>query len=81
MLRLEDCRAELHTLLKEERLAGATLLILANKQDIKGALTDDEIQEVSIYPGILQEIAKKYYLSFSVICIKARNFQACHAAL
>ena len=30
--RLADCAAELHGLLKEERLAGASLLVLANKQ-------------------------------------------------
>ena len=30
--RLEDCRKELHTLLGEERLLGATLLVFANKQ-------------------------------------------------
>ena len=37
---------ELHKLLLEERLAGATLLILANKQDIAGALPAGEIQKV-----------------------------------
>ncbi|KAG1181142.1 hypothetical protein G6F36_010096 [Rhizopus arrhizus] len=37
-LRLNDCKTELHQLLQEERLAGATLLVFANKQDIAGAL-------------------------------------------
>ena len=37
---------ELHNLLKEERLAGATLLILANKQDQKDALSGAKIEEV-----------------------------------
>ncbi|KAL6179046.1 hypothetical protein ACLB2K_050562 [Fragaria x ananassa] len=37
---------ELHNLLKEERLSGSSLLILANKQDIKGALTQEEISKV-----------------------------------
>ncbi|XP_016420473.1 ADP-ribosylation factor-like protein 2 isoform X2 [Sinocyclocheilus rhinocerous] len=45
-LRLEDCRKELSTLLLEERLAGATLLVFANKQDLPGALSKDGIQEV-----------------------------------
>eukprot|EP00210_Caulerpa_lentillifera_P009705 g9259.t1 len=36
VIRLEDCRQELQDLLKEERVAGATLLVLANKQDIQG---------------------------------------------
>ena len=45
--RLEDCKQELHQLLQEERLLGATLLVFANKQDLPGALTSDEIKEVS----------------------------------
>lgn len=44
--RLEDCKAELFNILKEERLWGASLLILANKQDVLGALAVDEIYEV-----------------------------------
>ncbi|XP_051177124.1 ADP-ribosylation factor-like protein 2 [Lolium perenne] len=44
--RLDDCRAELHNLLKEERLAGSSLLVFANKQDIQGALKPDEIAKV-----------------------------------
>lgn len=56
-LRMEDCRAELWTLLGEEvrdsslltlfqRLAGASLLIFANKQDIPGALSPEQINQV-----------------------------------
>ncbi len=37
---------ELARLLQEERLAGATLLIMANKQDVPGALGADAIREV-----------------------------------
>jgi len=44
--RLADCKAELHQLLQEERLLGATLLVFANKQDLPGALTAAEIKEV-----------------------------------
>jgi ADP-ribosylation factor-like protein 2 len=44
--RLNDCRHELHGLLKQEKLAGASLLIFANKQDIKGAMTPQEIARV-----------------------------------
>eukprot|EP00808_Paulinella_micropora_P007572 g31988.t1 len=44
--RLEMCRDELHKLLKHERLAGATLLIFANKQDIAQALSLKEISDV-----------------------------------
>eukprot|EP00741_Cyanophora_paradoxa_P006273 tig00000989_g6082.t1 len=45
-LRLEDCRAELHKLLQQERLAGASLLVFANKQDLPGALTAPEIASI-----------------------------------
>jgi len=43
--RLEDCKHELESLLLEERLSGATLLVFANKQDLPGALSSDEIKE------------------------------------
>jgi len=43
--RLVDCRQELHALLQEERLAGASLLVYANKQDLGGSLPKDEIAE------------------------------------
>ena len=43
--RLDDCRKELFALLKEERLAGASLLVFANKQDMPGACTLQEISE------------------------------------
>lgn len=41
--RMADCRRELETVLQEERLAGATLLVLANKQDLAGSLGPDSI--------------------------------------
>ncbi|XP_065064892.1 ADP-ribosylation factor-like protein 2 [Rhopilema esculentum] len=43
--RLEDCKKELSSLLVEERLAGATLLVFANKQDLPGSLNAQEIKE------------------------------------
>ncbi|GLC42453.1 ADP-ribosylation factor-like protein 2 [Pleodorina starrii] len=43
--RLKDCRDELHNLLKEERLFGASLLIFANKQDIPTALPAEELEK------------------------------------
>jgi ADP-ribosylation factor-like protein 2 len=46
LARLEDCKKELHSLLQEERLCGATLLILANKQDIPNALALAELEQV-----------------------------------
>mmetsp|Transcript_9184 Transcript_9184/g.17254 ORF Transcript_9184/g.17254 Transcript_9184/m.17254 type:complete len:189 (-) Transcript_9184:364-930(-) len=50
--RLEDCKRELDVLLMEERLSGATLLLLANKQDVGGALTVEEIGQVLDFSGI-----------------------------
>ena len=44
-MRLEDCKKELQSLLKQEKLVGATLLIFCNKQDIEGTLTGNEIKE------------------------------------
>ncbi|RHY64181.1 hypothetical protein DYB30_000336 [Aphanomyces astaci] len=41
--RLEDCKRELVALLTQEKLAGATLLIFANKQDLPGALSPEDI--------------------------------------
>ena len=43
--RMQDCQRELQSLLVEERLAGATLLIFANKQDLPGALSSKAIRE------------------------------------
>lgn len=45
-MKLETCKKELHDLLKEERLAGATLLVLANKQDLANALTGEQLEEL-----------------------------------
>ncbi|KEY65915.1 hypothetical protein S7711_07945 [Stachybotrys chartarum IBT 7711] len=42
-LRIGDCREELHGLLQEERLAGASLLIFANKTDVEGCMSEGEI--------------------------------------
>lgn len=39
-------RDELHALLREERLFGATLLVFANKQDIPSALSVAELEKV-----------------------------------
>jgi len=45
-LRLEQCRDALLDLLQQDKLAGASLLIFANKQDIQGALSSEEIVSV-----------------------------------
>lgn len=57
-MRLETCREELNVLLAEERLAGATLLVLANKQDLPGALSAQDIKEVkNTYIGVLVSVS------------------------
>ncbi|KAK4056510.1 hypothetical protein OIO90_002357 [Microbotryomycetes sp. JL221] len=43
--RLRDTKQELENLLKQERLSGASLLVFANKQDIPGSLTAQQISE------------------------------------
>lgn len=52
--RLHDCKRELHTLLQEERLAGASLLIFLNKQDIPTALPAEEIERILDIDAIRQ---------------------------
>ena len=41
--RLQECRQQLRDILSQEKLAGASLLIFANKQDLGGALKFEEI--------------------------------------
>lgn len=53
--RLEICRDELFALLDQEKLAGASLLIFANKQDLANSLNSDEIAEV-----LQLKISKKF---------------------
>eukprot|EP01100_Stratorugosa_tubuloviscum_P011920 TRINITY_DN543_c0_g1_i1.p1 TRINITY_DN543_c0_g1~~TRINITY_DN543_c0_g1_i1.p1 ORF type:complete len:179 (+),score=63.94 TRINITY_DN543_c0_g1_i1:114-650(+) len=43
--RLTICKEELHNLFMEEELKNASLLVLANKQDLPGALSDSQISE------------------------------------
>lgn len=51
-MRMNACREELNVLLQEERLAGATLLVLCNKQDLPGALSAQEIKDVRTIQNI-----------------------------
>jgi len=43
--RLQSCKVELHELLKQEKLAGASLLIFYNKSDIEGCMSLKQIEE------------------------------------
>lgn len=42
-----------YILLFNQRLAGATLLVFANKQDLPGALSAEEIRDVSHFPVLI----------------------------
>ncbi|OCH84599.1 GTP-binding protein [Obba rivulosa] len=44
-MRMQDCKEELHSLLLEDRLAGASLLVFANKQDLPGSMSGAEIRQ------------------------------------
>eukprot|EP01090_Pellita_catalonica_P010543 TRINITY_DN21978_c0_g1_i1.p1 TRINITY_DN21978_c0_g1~~TRINITY_DN21978_c0_g1_i1.p1 ORF type:complete len:186 (-),score=25.32 TRINITY_DN21978_c0_g1_i1:172-729(-) len=44
--RLQACKTELGSLLQEERLAGASLLVLANKQDLPDSLPPEKIRDI-----------------------------------
>lgn len=52
--RLAVCKEELHTLLKEERLAGASLLIFLNKVDISTSLSAEAIEKLLDVDAIRQ---------------------------
>jgi len=44
-LRVQDCKDELFNLLTEDRLMGASLLVLANKQDLIGSMTIEDMRQ------------------------------------
>mmetsp|Transcript_36590 Transcript_36590/g.90059 ORF Transcript_36590/g.90059 Transcript_36590/m.90059 type:complete len:185 (+) Transcript_36590:199-753(+) len=50
--RLGDCLEELGNLLSQEKLAGASLLVFANKQDLAGSMTSEEIAQGLELAGI-----------------------------
>ncbi|KAF2461853.1 ADP-ribosylation factor [Lineolata rhizophorae] len=43
--RIDDCKDELHGLLQEERLLGASLLVFKNKSDVGGAMSEADVRE------------------------------------
>jgi len=45
-IRMNECAEELQALLEEDKLAGVSLLIFANKQDLLSSLSADEIEEM-----------------------------------
>jgi ADP-ribosylation factor-like protein 2 len=64
-----DCKQELHALLQEERLAGATLLVFANKQDLQGALTLEEVRDVLA----LDEIKSHHWAVFDCSAVTGKH--------
>lgn len=60
--RLEDCAKELHGLLNEEVLRGTSVLILANKSDLKSAISTEEISQVGNF-------------CFKNLFLKLKNFE------
>lgn len=63
--RMDDCRGELERLLLEERLAGATLLVLANKQDLPGAL---RAKDMATHLGISESTGQNRHWKISPCC-------------
>ncbi|EDO44675.1 predicted protein [Nematostella vectensis] len=43
--RMDECRSILHETKQNPRVSGKPLLILANKQDLEGAMNDDEVYQ------------------------------------
>lgn len=72
--RLHDCRRELEALLKEERLAGASLVILANKQDLAGALSANEIAKHLALDDIVGR--KRHWSVFSCSAVDVDNVES-----
>ena len=66
-LRLKDCKEELHNLLKQDKLAGSTLLVMCNKQDIEGALKTSEIMEILE----LEKITTRHWMIMGCSAIKS----------
>jgi ADP-ribosylation factor-like protein 2 len=60
--RLDECKAQLKDLLSQEKLAGASLLIFANKQDLGGALTHEEI--IKLLDLYSEDIAGRHWKIF-----------------
>lgn len=57
--RLRDCKEEFGKVLSQEKLAGATLLVLANKQDLDGALSSEDIATALELDG--EAMAKRHW--------------------
>eukprot|EP01054_Gregarina_sp_Poly1_P002067 Gregarina_sp_Poly_1__2066@NODE_1543_length_3881_cov_98_229942_g1018_i0_p2_GENE_NODE_1543_length_3881_cov_98_229942_g1018_i0NODE_1543_length_3881_cov_98_229942_g1018_i0_p2_ORF_typecomplete_len232_score20_62Arf/PF00025_21/4_2e54Ras/PF00071_22/1_9e15SRPRB/PF09439_10/7_2e13Roc/PF08477_13/3e11Gtr1_RagA/PF04670_12/1_2e09Galpha/PF00503_20/6_3Galpha/PF00503_20/2_7e05MMR_HSR1/PF01926_23/2_6e07FeoB_N/PF02421_18/8_7e05GTP_EFTU/PF00009_27/0_0013MnmE_helical/PF12631_7/0_0079RsgA_GTPase/PF03193_16/0_65RsgA_GT len=72
--RLNTCRKELESVLGEERLQGAEVLILANKQDVPGALTIDQMRQMLNFDK-MEKDRKCMVVACSAILESAEFFQ------
>jgi ADP-ribosylation factor-like protein 2 len=70
--RLGDCRYELHQLLREERLLGADLLVLANKSDVTGCMSVADIQTALD----LDNIKSHHWKIFQVSAVTGLNVRS-----
>jgi ADP-ribosylation factor-like protein 2 len=78
------CVGRSQNLLKEERLAGASLIIFANKQDLAGALSMADIAKVLELDKIVKYVSASVVLParFSLICVDGvRESQARYETL
>lgn len=62
-----------------QRLAGATVLIFANKQDVNGAMTQDEIKDVSIVVPSTDAQITQQTLQLDSIKTHTWKIQSCSA--
>eukprot|EP00917_Polyrhabdina_sp_WS-2016_P000809 GHVP01001719.1.p1 GENE.GHVP01001719.1~~GHVP01001719.1.p1 ORF type:complete len:131 (+),score=26.63 GHVP01001719.1:150-542(+) len=46
IFRLDECRKSMHSVLKEERLTGAPVVVVANKQDLSNAYGPGEVENL-----------------------------------
>ncbi|PRP78547.1 ADP-ribosylation factor-like protein 2-like isoform 1 [Planoprotostelium fungivorum] len=78
--RLLNCKEELQLLLKEEKLAGASLLIFANKQDVPGAHSLEQIIEVlGLKGGAAEEEDDGTTIIHNIGAHRHWNIMACSA--
>lgn len=73
--RLEQCREALLDLVQQERLAGAALLIFANKQDVAGALNVQEIA-VSLQLGTHESFRKRHWFIHACSAVSGSGLEA-----
>nr|AAL73237.1 ADP-ribosylation factor-like protein [Coprinopsis cinerea] len=72
-MRMHDCKRELHSLLTEDRLAGASLLVFANKQDLPGSMDDSEISNVSLLALDLPSIKSHHWTIWPCSAVTGQN--------